>query len=84
VTKYRDEVNNVRYRLDNVEKGQKYMNDKIDRLLEGGNKIDTLIEQVKKILELSENRWNDKYENGIIIKMKQRENLMNIVKKLSN
>jgi hypothetical protein len=42
-----------------VEKGKKDMSDKIDRLLEGENKIDTLIKQGKRLLELSENRWNE-------------------------
>jgi hypothetical protein len=59
VTKYRDEVNGVRYRLNNVEKLQKDMNDKIDKLLEGEIKIDTLIQQGQKLLELSENRWDE-------------------------
>jgi len=35
------------------------MNDKIDKLLEGENKIDKLIQQGKRLLELSENRWDE-------------------------
>jgi chromosome segregation ATPase len=59
ITKYRDEVNNVRYRLNNVEKSQKDMSDKIDKLLEGESKIDKLIQQGKRLLELSESRWDE-------------------------
>jgi len=59
ITKYRDEVNNVRYQLNNVEKSQKDMSEKIDKLLEGESKIDKLIQQEKRLLELSESRWDE-------------------------
>jgi chromosome segregation ATPase len=59
VNKCRDEVNGVRYRLNNVEKTQKDMNEKIDKLLETESKIDRLIQQSERLLGLSE---NDKIE----------------------
>ena len=55
VNKCRDDINGVRYRLNNVEKTQKDMNDKIDKLLETENKIDRLIQQGERLLALSEN-----------------------------
>jgi hypothetical protein len=43
VKKCRDDVNGVRYQLNNVEKTQKYMSEKINKLLETDSKIDRLI-----------------------------------------
>jgi chromosome segregation ATPase len=51
----RDDFNGVSYRLKNVEKMQKDMNEKIDKLLETERKIDQLIQQGEKLLALSEN-----------------------------
>jgi uncharacterized protein YoxC len=45
VNKFKDDVNGVMYRLNNVEKTQKDMNEKIDKLLEIESKIDQLIQQ---------------------------------------
>jgi hypothetical protein len=55
VNKNRDDVNGVRYRLNNVEKMKKYMSEKIDKLIETGNKIDQLIQQGERLLALSKN-----------------------------
>ena len=55
MNKCKDDVNDVRYRFNNVEKTQKDMNDKIDKLLETENKIDRLIQQGERLLALFEN-----------------------------
>jgi hypothetical protein len=55
VNKCRDDVNGVRYRLNNVEKMQKDMSEKIDKLLETDIKIDHLIQQGERLSSLSEN-----------------------------
>jgi seryl-tRNA synthetase len=59
VNKCRDDVNGVRYRLNNVEKTQKDMNEKIDKLLEIESKIDRLIQQGERLLALSENHKSE-------------------------
>lgn len=84
VTRYTDEVNNVRYWLGNIEKVKKDMNKKIDKLLEGEKKIDTLIEQGKKLLELSENRWNKQLRKWDNDKNETTRKLNEHSKKLSN
>jgi hypothetical protein len=59
VNKCRDDINGVRYRLNNVEKTKKKMNEKINKLLETDNKTDQLIQQGERLLALSENDKNE-------------------------
>jgi hypothetical protein len=49
VNKCRDDVSGVRYRLNNVQKTQKDMSEKIDKLLETDSKIDQLIQQDERL-----------------------------------
>jgi chromosome segregation ATPase len=58
VNKCKDDVNGVSYRLNNVEKTQNDMNEKIDKLLETESKIDQLI-QGERLLALSENNKSE-------------------------
>jgi chromosome segregation ATPase len=55
VNKCKDDVDDVKYRLKNVEKMQKDMNEKIDKLLETERTIDRLIQQGERLLAFSEN-----------------------------